>query len=155
MRSEACRTVRDLQSAGVLCVEDGNHGEYRPRREEFVTEGTAFIRAANVSRGEIDFEGADKIDDAALSRIRKGVGKPGDLLLTHKGTVGRVARVGEDAPAFVCSPQTTFWRVRDRETIDPDYLHALMRSLLFPGSYMPTRRYGHGPLRQPHRTTRT
>src|SRR5438552_2913993 len=97
----------DLEKAGVLRVEDGNHGEYRPRREEFTERGVAFIRAADMGDGRVDFERAEKINEVACRRIRKGIGAPGDVLLSHKGTVGRVALVPLDCPKFVCSPQTT------------------------------------------------
>jgi hypothetical protein len=32
-------TVAELQQAGTILVEDGNHGEYRPRPDEFVKGG--------------------------------------------------------------------------------------------------------------------
>lgn len=130
MRSDT-RTVWELQSDHVLRVEDGNHGEYRPQRGEFSDAGVAFIRAADVREGTVDFAGADKINSAAMARIRKGIGQPGDLILTHKGTVGRVARAPVDAPPFVCSPQTTFWRVLEPSALDRDYLFAFLRSPLF------------------------
>jgi hypothetical protein len=44
----AAATVAELQRKGVLLVEDGNHGEYRPRPDEFVDRGVAFIRAADM-----------------------------------------------------------------------------------------------------------
>ncbi len=121
-------TVMDLQREGVLLVEDGNHGEYRPRPDEFVDEGVAFIRAADMDAGRVLFESASRINETAHKRITKGVGARGDILLSHKGTVGKVALVGEDAPPFVCSPQTTFWRTLDQERLDRGYLYALMRS---------------------------
>jgi len=124
-------TVAELQRAGVLLVEDGNHGEYRPRRNEFVDNGTAFIRAADLSDGEVQFVGAGRIDDVARTRIRKGIGQPGDVLFSHKGTVGKLARVPADAPPFICSPQTTFWRVLDESRLRRDYLYAYMRSRTF------------------------
>ena len=127
----AARRVTDLEAEGILRIEDGNHGEYRPRRNEFSSDGTSFVRAANVVDGAVDFDGADRINDLALARIRKGIGRPGDLLLTHKGTVGRVARVPRNASPFVCSPQTTFWRVLDEDQVDRDYLFAYLRSPVF------------------------
>jgi type I restriction enzyme S subunit len=121
--------VADLERRGVLLAQDGNHGEYRPRRDEIVAVGTPHIRAADISDdGAIDFPGAQQIDDVALARIRKGVGARGDVLLTHKGTVGRIARVPADAPHFVCSPQTTFWRSLDEDVLDQDFLFAYMRT---------------------------
>lgn len=120
--------VSELQKQGALLVEDGNHGEYRPRRAEFSGDGIAFIRAADMKSGRVLFESASKINDVAYQRIRKGVGASGDVILSHKGTVGKVALVPEESPPFVCSPQTTFWRVLDSNIIDATYLYAYMRS---------------------------
>ena len=114
-------SVADLRSAGVLLVEDGNHGEYRPRPDEFTAVGTSFIRAADMSDGRVLFESASRIDDTARARIRKGVGAPGDVLLSHKGTVGKVAFASLHCEPFVCSPQTTFWRSLDQSRLDRRY----------------------------------
>ena len=121
-------SVSALQRDGILLVEDGNHGEHRPRSDEFVNAGVAFIRAADMDAGRVLFESASKIDERARQRITKGIGAPGDVLLSHKGTVGKVALVPHDAPPFVCSPQTTFWRTLDTQTLDRQYLHAFLRS---------------------------
>jgi len=120
--------VRELQEIGQLLVEDGNHGEYRPRRDEFCKEGTAFIRASDMNRGRVLFDSASKINGTAVVRIRKGIGVGGDVLLSHKGTVGKLAMVPLDAPPFVCSPQTTFWRSLDPDAVDRRYLYAYMHS---------------------------
>lgn len=124
-------TVAELQRDGVLLVEDGNHGEYRPRLEEFVDCGVAFIRAADMDSGRVLFDSAAKINDQARQRITKGIGAPGDVLLSHKGTVGKVALVPSDAPPFVCSPQTTFWRTLDEKRLDRNYLYDFLRSPAF------------------------
>lgn len=121
-------TVSELQRDGILLVEDGNHGEYRPRPDEFVDDGVAFIRAADMHAGRVQFESASKINERVRQRITKGIGAPGDVLLSHKGTVGKVALVPDDAPPFVCSPQTTFWRTLDLKTLDRQYLYAFLRS---------------------------
>ena len=121
-------TVAELQREGILLVEDGNHGEYRPRPDEFVRSGVAFIRAADMDRGEVLFDSAAKINGRARQRITKGIGAPGDVLLSHKGTVGKLALVPTDAPEFVCSLQTTFWRTRDTNLLDHKYLYSFLRS---------------------------
>ncbi len=121
-------TVSELHREGVLLVEDGNHGEYRPRRDEFVETGVAFICAADMDVGRVLFESASKINAKARERITKGIGAPGDVLLSHKDTVGKVAFVPNDAPPFVCSPQTTFWRTLEEERLDRRYLYAYLRS---------------------------
>jgi type I restriction enzyme S subunit len=124
-------SVSELQRQGVLLVEDGNHGEYRPRPDEFVDAGVAFIRAADMDSGRVLFETAARINEKARARITKGIGAPGDVLLSHKGTVGKVALVGDDAPPFVCSPQTTFWRTLNQARLDRRYLYAFLRSAGF------------------------
>ena len=120
--------VADLQAARILFVEDGNHGERRPRQHEFVSDGTAFIRAADMADGTVNFDTAEKINSVALKRVRKGFGRPGDILFSHKGTVGKLALVPLDAPLFVCSPQTTFWRSLDSKRLDQRYLYYYMAS---------------------------
>lgn len=124
-------TVEQLQQAGCLLVEDGNHGEDRPRPHEFGSGQTAFIRAADMSEGRVLFESAEHINDAALHRIRKGIGRGGDILFSHKGTVGKLALVPLDAPPFVCSPQTTFWRTNDESRLDRRFLYYYMASRAF------------------------
>ncbi len=123
--------VSDLVAEGVLQVEDGNHGEYRPRPHEFVTDGIPFIRAADMTTGVVTFATAGRIDTTARARIRKGIGRPGDVLLSHKGTVGKVAVAPLDAPDYVCSPQTTFWRSTDPARIDQRYLPYVLQSPSF------------------------
>ncbi len=130
-----CKTIAEWQAEGVIRVEDGNHGENRPRKHEFCEQGMAFIRAADMRDGSVIFDGAEKINEVAEARVRKGIGKPNDILISHKGTVGRVARAPNDAPPFVCSPQTTFWRVLNEDRIDRDYLFALMRSYKFQSEF--------------------
>jgi len=123
--------VAELQARGWLLVEDGNHGEDRPRPSEFGDGETVFIRAADMSGGRVLFGQAQRISEVARARIRKGVGQPGDVLFSHKGTVGKLALVPLDAPLFVCSPQTTFWRALDDHRIDRRFLYYFMSSRAF------------------------
>jgi type I restriction enzyme S subunit len=81
--------------------------------------------------GRVLFERAQRINEQARQRVRKGIGAGGDVLLSHKGTVGKVAYVPMDAPPFVCSPQTTFWRVKDLEQLDRRYIYYYLLSQAF------------------------
>jgi type I restriction enzyme, S subunit len=132
MRSnDRSERVRDLLSAGVLWVEDGNHGENRPRSDEFDSEGTPFVRPDDLAHGMVNFEQCDRINSKALQRIRKGKGRPGDIAFTHRATVGRIARVGAHAPDFVANPGVTLWRVLDKATLDPNFLYYFMQTPFF------------------------
>jgi type I restriction enzyme S subunit len=129
-------SVLELQEEGALLVEDGNHGEYRPRSDEFGEGEYAFIRAADMGDGRVLFEQAQRINDRAFSRIRKGIGRGGDVLFSHKGTVGKLAIAPLDASPFVCSPQTTFWRVLNHDRLDRRFLYHFMRSQGFTDQWM-------------------
>jgi type I restriction enzyme, S subunit len=124
-------TAATLEREGILLVQDGNHGEYRPRPSELDQGDVAFIRAADMENGRVLFESASRISDTAVQRIRKGIGASYDSLLSHKGTVGKVAYAGSDARPFVCSPQTTFWRSLDHDTLDHRYLYYYLHSPAF------------------------
>jgi type I restriction enzyme S subunit len=132
----ARKTVAELQANGLLLVEDGNHGEYRPRTSEFGNGEWAFIRAADMDNGTVLFDSAERINDVAFERIRKGIGKGGDVLFSHKGTVGKLAIVPLDAPQFVCSPQTTFWRTLDEARLSRRFLYYYMQSRAFTEQWM-------------------
>ena len=123
--------VSDLEKECILLVQDGNHGEYRPRPNEFGVGDTVYIRAADMIGSRVSFDTAGRINDDAVDRIRKGKAKGGDVIFSHKGTVGKIALTPMDSPSFVCSPQTTFWRTLDSERLDRRYLYYFMRSPAF------------------------
>jgi len=123
--------VGELERKGLLLVQDGNHGEYRPRKDEFADSGVAFIRAADFDNGLVHFEKSGKINATAFERISKGIGKDFDTILSTKGSVGKLAYVPEGSPNFVCSPQTSFWRSLKHDFLDPRFLYYELQSRHF------------------------
>lgn len=71
------------------------------------------------------------IDDAR--KIGTKLSQPGDVLLSTKGTVGRVALYPEGAEQVVYSPQLCYFRVRDTEVLHPRYLAYWFKSPSFAG----------------------
>ncbi|MFZ9188451.1 MAG: hypothetical protein ACO21G_07625, partial [Algoriphagus sp.] len=43
------------ETEGALFVQDGNHGNNRPRQDEFVEAGVPFVRPPDLANGEVDF----------------------------------------------------------------------------------------------------
>ena len=128
------KTVSELVSASKIFVEDGNHGENRPRQDEFCEQGNGipFLRPPDLKEGRVDFRNCDFINAQGFARVRKGIGKPGDVILTHRATVGRIAITGSDAPTvFVTNPGTTIWRSLDKNILDQRYLYLYMSSRIF------------------------
>jgi type I restriction enzyme S subunit len=125
-------TVSELSEREVIFVEDGNHGENRPRQDEFAATGIAFLRPPDLKDGRVDFQSCSRINDAGFKRVRKGIGRRGDIILTHRATVGRIAITDDDAPeVFVTNPGTTIWRSTDPNVLDQRFLYCFMRSAAF------------------------
>src|SRR5262249_18019747 len=121
-------TVSRLLASGALeDVKDGNHGANHPKASEFTPSGLPFITANCVRNGAIDYELAPKVSGASLARLRVGFAEPGDVILTHKGSVGRVALNDQ---ACVLTPQTTYYRT-DASLLSPRYLALFFESLYF------------------------
>ena len=90
------RTVRQLVEDGVVRRPmDGDHGELHPKVQDFVSEGIPFITAADLANGKVDLESCNFITPEQANNLRKGFADTGDVLLTHKATIGRTAIVGK------------------------------------------------------------
>jgi type I restriction enzyme S subunit len=127
-RSWTVATVSTLLASGVLeDVKDGNHGANHPKASEFTASGLPFITANVVKDGLIDYDAAPKVGGEALSRLRVGFAKPGDVVLTHKASVGRVAINTEPS---VLTPQTTYYRT-ESSVLSAAYLALFLESLYF------------------------
>ncbi len=117
-----------LRAGAFIDIKDGNHGTNHPKSNELGTDGLPFVTAANVlATGRIDYEAAPKISGTPLSRIRVGFAEPGDVVFTHKGTVGRVAI---NDRSCVLTPQTTYYRL-DSSQVSSKYLRIFLQSPLF------------------------
>jgi type I restriction enzyme S subunit len=105
----------------VLAIGDG----YRAKNDELGPVGLPFARAGNIDGG-FQFEGADRFPMENLSRVGEKVSRPGDVVFTSKGTVGRFAFVRETTPSFVYSPQLCYWRSLSPDVLDPRFLYYWM-----------------------------
>lgn len=117
-------TVGDLVDSGVIeRPMDGNHGEIHPKSSDFVDQGIPFIMASNLANGNVDTVNCAFILEEQAKRLRKGFSITGDVLLSHKATMGRTAIVGKlDVPYIMLTPQVTYYRIKDSSRLDPRYL---------------------------------
>jgi len=116
----------DLIEAGTLAIGDG----YRAKNVELSGAGIPFARAGNIDNGFL-FDGADKFPEEDLGKVGEKISRPGDVVFTSKGTVGRFAFVREETPRFVFSPQLCYWRSLDTDFIDPHFLYYWMNGREF------------------------
>jgi type I restriction enzyme S subunit len=117
-------TVGDLVARGILERPlDGNHGSIHPRGQDFVASGVPFIMASDLVGGGIDTVNCSFITMEQAKSLRKGFAKRGDVLLSHKATLGRTAIVGEIPGDFVMlTPQVTYYRAVDPTRLSNRYL---------------------------------
>jgi len=124
------QTVQDALNAGHLtAIQDGNHGERHPKVADFSDEGTPFIMANCFGDGRLHLEAAYRLSNHWLDYLRKGFAKGGDVLLTHKGTLGETAVVDQAVEVLILSPQVTYYRTGDG--LLPDYLQLFFRTSAF------------------------
>ncbi|MEE7625147.1 restriction endonuclease subunit S [Methylobacter sp. Wu8] len=122
----AAYRIDQLIEKNLLEIGDG----YRAKNSELSNTGIPFARAANINNG-FKFNNADFFPEADLAKVGNKISKPGDVVFTSKGTVGRFALVDLKTPRFVYSPQLCFWRSLDKKEILPEYLYYWMSSQEF------------------------
>lgn len=129
MQAVQRKTVRQLISEGaILAVQDGNHGELHPTQEDYAPEGIPFIMASDLKGNDLDLITCKFLPEGLASTLRKGFALPGDVLLTHKGTLGLTTVVPElDTPYIMLTPQVTYYRVNP-DALRPEYLHYVFSS---------------------------
>ncbi len=120
IRQESWKRLKnkDLIRSGVLEIGDG----YRAKNSEMGMDGLPFARAGNI-KGRLDFDGADILSAKSVARAKEKVSQAGDVVITTKGTFGRVALVRPETEQFVYSPQLCYWRVKDSSIIHPHFLY--------------------------------
>lgn len=123
-------TVEELIQEGMIYPPlDGNHGELHPKASDYVSSGIPFIMANDLKNGTIDYSHCAYITKEKASTLKKGFAHPGDVLLTHKATIGRTAIVPDNYPITILTPQVTYYRVR--KGIDNQYLKYYFDSFVF------------------------
>lgn len=111
---------------------DGNHGNIHPKSGDFVYYGIPFVMANNVQYGKLDIESCSFIRKEQADLLQKGFSRPGDVLLTHKATIGNTAIVGEIPFDYIMlTPQVTYYRVVDKNRLNNVYLRHFFDSSSF------------------------
>ena len=117
-------TVGNLVSRNIIEPPiDGNHGEIHPKKADFVESGVPFLMASDLKDGVVDQENCNFISREQADSLRKGFAKDGDVLLSHKGTIGRVAILRTDHEYVVLTPQITYYRIVDSRTLLNRFLY--------------------------------
>jgi type I restriction enzyme S subunit len=125
-------SVRRLIQLRILEIQDGNHGELHPKASDYVDDGIPFLMANNVRPEGLDLSKCAKLREQQARKLRIGFAYPGDVLMTHKATIGQIGLVPEDlkAPFVMLTPQVTYYRSAGTQ-FSGNYLFLYMQTPLF------------------------
>ncbi|MEW5539425.1 restriction endonuclease subunit S [Streptomyces cyaneofuscatus] len=114
----SAHTLAELVKSGLLTLGDG----YRTKQSEHGEPGLPILRVADVGHGSITPSFTHYVSNTYRAAMGQKVSQPGDVVLTTKGTVGRVALIETDHPEFVYSPQVCYFRLTNDSPVSPLYL---------------------------------
>ena len=125
--------VRQLVNMGIIEKPlDGNHGELHPKASDYVSQGIPFVMASDLINGKVDIYNCNFISEEQAKTLRKGFAKKDDVLISHKGTIGRTAIVQDiDTDYIVLTPQVTYYRILDDSRINKYFLKSYFDSTYF------------------------
>ncbi|MDH5039496.1 restriction endonuclease subunit S [Enterococcus faecalis] len=111
---------------------DGNHGEKHPKSSDYVESGIPFLMAKDIKNNKIDIKNCTFISKETAEALDKGFAKNGDILLTHKATIGEVGILeGVNTEYAMLTPQITYYRILDFSRLDRNFFSSVLRSSVF------------------------
>ena len=127
------KTVEQLVNEEVIAKPlDGNHGGIHPKSKDYVSTGVPFVMASDLDEGRVNFSLCKFITEKQAATLKKGFAKEGDVLLSHKATIGRTALLQESQfDTILLTPQVTYYRVLDNQKLSNIYLKAYFDSHVF------------------------
>lgn len=125
-------TIGELVDKNILFKPlDGNHGEIHPKSSDYVTNGIPFIMASDIKNGNVDLKSCKFISAKQAESLRKGFSIDGDVLLSHKATVGQCAVLRTSHKYVMLTPQVTYYRVNNKEVLFNKFIYYYFKSSKF------------------------
>lgn len=125
--SERTITFSELAAENLLEI-----GAGRPRSAGLDRYPLPILRVGDVLDGAIESSSlTDYPSDTTRPAMGPKVSRPGDIVLTTKGTVGRVAMMPPEGPVFAYSPQLCYFRPIANGPLIPRYLYYWFKSKEF------------------------
>ena len=115
------KTVSDICTIG-----DGNHSSKYPKASEMVPSGVPFIRGMNLVDGKISDQDLLFISEKKHQQLKKGHLKAGDVLITNRGEIGKVAIVDNAFDGANLNSQIAWLRCHHQ--LEPKFLFYFLQS---------------------------
>ncbi|WP_243976539.1 restriction endonuclease subunit S [Vibrio natriegens] len=104
---------------------NGDRGKNYPSNNDYVDSGVAFISAADINNGKVNWKSAKKITEDKCASLRSGQVKQGDLLFCLRGSIGKIARITEPYKGAIASSLVI---LRPKENVDIDFIYYFLNS---------------------------
>ena len=106
---------------------DGDRSHRYPKRSEFQDKGILFLNTKNIVHDRIDITEANYVSQEKFAEMRKGRLQQFDIVLTTRGSVGKVALFDCNPPIGLINAQMLILRT-DGDVIDSKFLFYQMCS---------------------------
>lgn len=117
-------TLSQLVERGDLVLSDG----YRTRVDQLSVIGIPILRVADVLDAEVSPTYKDHIQESFRAKVGVKLSHVHDVVITTKGTVGRIALVPPGFPEHAYSPQLCFLRAANPDAFCAEWLYRWARS---------------------------
>lgn len=106
----------------VSIIGDGNYSSKYPKSDDFIEFGIPFLRANNLINGKLSLKDVRYISPIQHKSLKKGHIKIGDIIITVRGEIGKVAITTNEFDDVNINAQLAFLRFKD---------HILSRFILY------------------------
>ena len=113
-----------------LQIIDGDRSAKYPKRSEFRDSGVLFLNTTNIVNDRLDLSGAVFITEEKFAEIQKGRARRRDILMTTRGSIGKVALFDCEYDEALINAQILILRADDAQ-LDSRFLFYAVRSPLF------------------------
>jgi type I restriction enzyme S subunit len=114
------------KTLGEVCVfENGDRGKNYPNKSHRVITGIPFVNAGHLNDNKLDFNEMDYISEQRFNMLGNGKIKPNDILFCLRGSLGKVAKVGNLEKGAIASSLVI---IRAKNELDNDFLLYFLNS---------------------------
>ena len=91
-------------------IGDGNYSSKYPRAKDFLKKGVPFFSTKEMVNGRLSLKDVKRISNQQHSELTKGHLKGGDVLLSTRGSIGKVAYIDDRFEGYNINAQLVFFR---------------------------------------------
>lgn len=111
----------EISSLPIL-IADGNYSSKYPKAEEFIHKGIPFISARDINGRDISRNDIKYINQELHNKLTKGHTKENDVLISVRGTIGRIGFIKKEFENSNLNAQMALLRA-DPKVVNPLFLY--------------------------------